>query len=192
MRKLEKDFWLTQEPRLALYQPVKKTKIFKREVQHSRQPIAQLFISMGITTSICFLEECFNWRFITVDVSKQLPVPDFLRAHNLIVDLLDVKLTRLQSSSVINGNPTNVESMKLRIVTDGGSDLYSVLDSFPTLITHKFSVEEPKYNVNHRIRPQGHPVHSRSLRLASDKFGQVRDECLKMKLLVIVRKSCSP
>jgi len=130
---------------------------------------------------------------IVADVRRPILGADFLRRHNLLVDLrgqrlLDAKSFNSYACSVVTSYATIAP-----VTTSRQNTYHSLLHTeFPQLLTPTFNAGQPSHGVFHHIPTQGRPVHSKARRLPPDKLAVAKEEFLEMERLGIIRKSRSP
>jgi cleavage and polyadenylation specificity factor subunit 1 len=135
----------------------------------------------------------FPASFVVASVRRPILGADFLRRHNLLVDmrgrrLIDAVTFTSYACSVAAG-VTPIAP----IVASGRNEFVTLLhDEFPQLLTPTFDAKAPSHGVYHHIPTQGRPVHSKARRLPPDKLAIAKNEFLEMEKMGIVRKSQSP
>ena len=125
-------------------------------------------------------------------MSKAILGAEFLRHHNLLVD---VKGRRLFGMETYCSMPCTVSSSfttGLTNITKSNSTYLKLLDEFPTLTSPISTQTHPAHGVEHIIPTSGSPVHARGRRLPPDKLAAAKKEFEAMGDMGIVRRSNSP
>ena len=133
-----------------------------------------------------------EWKFVIANVPKAILGADFLRHHNLLVD---VKGRRLLDMETYCSMPCTVSSSfttGLTHITESDSAYLKLIDEFPTLTSPIFTQTHPAHGVEHIIPTSGPPVHARGRRLPPDKLAAAKKEFEAMEDMGIVRRSNSP
>ncbi|UYV80938.1 hypothetical protein LAZ67_19002227, partial [Cordylochernes scorpioides] len=126
------------------------------------------------------LRRNFKWRFITARVSKGILGADFLKGHNLLIDLKNRQLIDGCTNLKIRGAVT---SMSCGISTlDKNSKFYNILSSFPNITIPNLLRPKVQHNVRHFIATKGPPVFARArplnsmlLKIAKKEFQYMLD-----------------
>ena len=144
-------------------------------------------------TRVAFGGRHLSVTLIIADVRRPILGADFLRRHNLLVDLRGQCLIDATSfHSYACGVDTNYATVAP--VFNKSNNAYASLlhSAFPQLLTPTFNCAHPSHGVYHHIPTQGRPVHSKARRLPPDKLAIAKAEFLEMERLGIIRKSRSP
>lgn len=142
--------------------------------------------------SLCFGNKRYAARLIKADVKRPLLGSDFLRQHNLLVDVRGQRLIEADTySSVVCTRSHNIIGQLATI--DSSSNCYrKILADYPDIIQPTFSSDTVNHGVQHYIPTSGPPVHSRARRLSPEKLKIAKNEFKEMEKMGIVRKSSSP
>ena len=136
-------------------------------------------------------QSTFTWRFQVAEAHIHIVGADFLRAHNLVVDLTNRQLIRLSDLGIIRGVVKSAQSIKITSLIKT-NEFAKLLHERPDLTTPMFSLDTPKYGVRHHIITKGPPVHAQPRRLAPEKLPIAKEEFQTLLELGIARRSKSP
>ena len=101
-------------------------------------------------------QDKYNWLFQVADVHKPIIGADFLRAHNLLVDLKNKRLLRADNLTVIKGVIKEVPVGLCNIMSLAEENEFAtLLKNRPELTTPTFTLKAPKHVVKHYQRPSG-------------------------------------
>ncbi|KAK3789011.1 hypothetical protein RRG08_036149 [Elysia crispata] len=139
-----------------------------------------------------FGQRNFQARLIAADVSRPLLGADFLRTHNLPVDMRNRRLIEADTFSGIPWYFSVITPTNLALVEPSSNKFRKLLNEFPDLLTPTFSAAEVKHGVHHFIPTKDRPVFARARRLAPDRLAIAQKEFSEMEKMGIVRKSSSP
>ena len=148
--------------------------------------------SFGTKVShVSFCGRRFATTFIVADVRRPILGADFLRRHNLLVDL---RGQRLIDAKTFDSYACGAEASTSISPVLASDNEYSALlhNEFKELLTPTFSDAQPSHGIVHHIPTQGRPVHSKARRLPADKLQIAKKEFMEMERMGIVRKSRSP
>ena len=148
--------------------------------------------SFGTKAShVSFCGRRFSTTLIVADVRRPILGADFLRRHNLLVDL---RGQRLIDAKTFDSYACGAEaSTSISPVLTSNNDYTALLhNDFKELLTPTFSAAQPSHGIVHHIPTQGRPVHSKARRLPVDKLQIAKNEFMEMEQMGIVRKSRSP
>ena len=145
------------------------------------------------TRFVClrFGQRNFQARLIAADVSRPLLGADFLRTHNLLVD---VRNRRLIEADTFSGIPCYVSAValtNLAPVEPSSNKFRKLLNEFPDLLKPTFSTAEVKHGVHHFILTKNNPVFAQARHLAPDRLAIAKKEFSEMEKIGIIRKSSS-
>lgn len=137
------------------------------------------------------LRRPYKWKFIVAAVNKPILGADFLRHHNLVVDLkgrcLTDKLTNLSVRA-----PLQLSSVPTVRTIDANSSYYDILAEFPDIMRPTSMKESPKHNVEHLIETTGQPLYARARPLQPHRYNSVKKEFQDMMQQGLCRPSKSP
>lgn len=135
----------------------------------------------------------FQARLIKADVKRPLLGADFLRHHNLLVD---IRGRRLIDAETFTHIPCSVSSIcaniELAPLEPNCNSFRKLLNSYSELLQPTFSTATVKHGVQHFITTKGRPVFARARRLAPEKLLSAKKEFLEMEKMGIIQKSKSP
>ena len=134
----------------------------------------------------------YEWNFVIANVTKAILGADFLRHHNLLVDLNGQRLLDTETYCSVPCTVSSSITTGLTHIADSNSAYLNLLDEFPALTKPVFNQEKPSHGVEHIIPTTGPPVHARARRLPPDKLEVVKKEFDAMEDMGIVRRSNSP
>ena len=138
-------------------------------------------------------QDKYDWLFQVADVHKPIIGADFLRAHNLLVDLKNKRLLRADNLTVIKGVIKEVPVGLCNIMSlTEENELATLLKNRPELTTPTFTLEAPKHGVKDFIPTNDPPVYSQAQRLSPEKLLVAKDEFKTLVELGIARRSNSP
>ena len=134
----------------------------------------------------------FQARLIAADVKRSLLGADFLRQHNLLVDIRNHRLIEADTFSGISCSISSATTNHLALVEPTSNKFRKVLNEFPDLLKPTFSTAVVKHGVQHFIPTKDRPVFARARRLAPEKLKIAKAEFLEMEKMGIIQKSSSP
>lgn len=122
----------------------------------------------------------FNHRFIYADVQQPIIGSDFLRKHNLLVDIAHNRLIDGTTTLAVSGMRAapNIKSSAIKSL-DQTLPYADLLQKYKGIIDLEKSTTSPpkiKTNTSHHIETHGPPVVSKPRRLAPDKLKAAKDE----------------
>ena len=135
--------------------------------------------------------ESYTADLIKADVQRPILGADFLRSHNLLVDLRGKRLFHADSLASVRCSATDFEPV-LRLAVISDNKFQKVVFDFPELLQPNFSSAHVKHTTRHFIKTTGPPVFAKARRLAPDKLLTAKKEFYEMEALGIIRKSRSP
>lgn len=137
------------------------------------------------------LRRPYSWKFIVAEVSKPIIGADFLRHHQLLVDIagrcLVDKVTNLSVKAPISysAEPT-VRSI------DVEEPYHKILSKYPDILRPSCMKDIPKHRVEHHIETTGPPVHCKTRPLPPHRYLAVKREFEIMMQQGLCRPSKSP
>ena len=136
----------------------------------------------------------FQAHLIAADVKRLLLGADFLRQHNLLVDIRNHRLIEADSItfSGISCSISSATTNHLALVEPTSNKFRKVLNEFPDLLKPTFSTAVVKHGVQHFIPTKNRPVFARARRLAPEKLKIAKAEFLEMEKMGIIQKLSSP
>ena len=137
-------------------------------------------------------KHCYTARLIKADVKRPLLGSDFLRHHNLLVDVRGQRLIEADTYSSVTCHVTSTRPDELALIDSGCNQFRRVLTEFPAILQPTFSCSSVPHGVKHYITTSGPPVHARARRLSPDKLAVAKEEFHDMERMGIIRKSNSP
>ncbi|CAK9799789.1 Transposon Ty3-G Gag-Pol polyprotein [Anthophora quadrimaculata] len=141
-----------------------------------------IIISLG-------LRRQFPWQFTVADVGRAIIGADFLRQHNLLVDLNRRRLIDSCTNLFRTGTITNKNFPTISTI-DHTNKLQSLLKEF-TAITKPQNHGMKKQNVYHHITTKGPPIAERARRLPPEKLKAAKEEFQRMLKEGIIQPSRS-
>ena len=117
---------------------------------------------------------------------------DFLRHHNLLVDIRGQRLIEADTYASTTCSIGYAASSELAMVESSSNQFRKVLTDYPELLQPTFSSATVRHGVQHHLTTSGPPVHARARRLAPDKLAIAKREFAEMEKMGIIRKSNSP
>ncbi|GFO49446.1 retrovirus-related pol polyprotein [Plakobranchus ocellatus] len=119
----------------------------------------------------------FDARLISANVKRPLLGADFLRQHNLLVDIRGRRLIEADSFSHINCSVSSVSNdSDLALIEPNCNSFWKILNGYPELLQPTFSTAEVKHGVKHFIPTKDRPVFARARHLAPDKLASAKRE----------------
>ena len=101
-------------------------------------------------------QDKYIWLFQVADVYKPIIGADFLRAHNLLVNLKNKRLLRADNLIVIRGVIREVPVGLCNIMSlADDNEFATLLKNRPELTTPTFTLEAPKHGVQFTPKPKG-------------------------------------
>ncbi|KII61927.1 Transposon Ty3-G Gag-Pol polyprotein [Thelohanellus kitauei] len=134
----------------------------------------------------------FSWKFYVADVNQPIIGADFLRRHNLLVDVKGRRLVDPETFLTFPCTLTTAPLLHLRNASLRRDIFHSLLEKFPEITIPKFSGNDIEHKVEHFIVTTGPPCRSRARRLSPDKLALAKKEFRRMEELGIIRRSNSP
>lgn len=131
----------------------------------------------------------FQWECQVAAVSQPLLGADFLRAHNLLVDVAGRQLVDPKDFTSICLQPTIGTVPHLSSVAAATDAYAKKLAEFPEVVEPSFHLQKTKHGVEHFILTTGPPIHSRARRLPPDKLAFAKAEFARMEKAGIIRRS---
>jgi cleavage and polyadenylation specificity factor subunit 1 len=148
------------------------------------------FRQLSITVS----GQSFLWRFLLADVRFTILGIDFLKHHQLVVDIYSEQLLpRASLSAPVAGNVFVVADCAAGQVpaTASAQQWTEILEQFPS-ITKPFEVHSaPAHGVEHSIETVGHPTTAKFRRLDPVRPAAAKEEFQRMLGAGVVRRSQS-
>lgn len=140
-----------------------------------------------------FGDRVFKARLLSANVKRPLLGADFLRQHNLLVDVRGHRLIEAETFSHISCSVSYVSTdPDLALIEPSSNRFRKILNDYPELLKPTFSTADVKHGVHHFIPTKDRPVFARARRLAPDKLASAKKEFLEMEKMGIIRKSNSP
>ena len=118
--------------------------------------------------SLHFGQHVFQARLVTADVKCPLLGADFLRQHNLLVDIRNHRLIEADTFCSIPCSISSVTPTQLALLEPTSNKFRKVLNDYPDLLKPTFSTAVVKHGVQHFIPTKDRPVFARARRLAPD------------------------
>jgi len=171
--------------------PIERKQVDSLKLQAVNDTFISTYGKCSLTLNLG-LRRPFRWIFVIADVKHPILGADFLRQYHLSVDMRYMKLIDMSTQLQIQGIMAHELSPTPTILPPNLSDPFeSILRDFPSITqpySHNISL---KHSITHHIQTTGPPVHSRTRRLAPERFKAARDEFDHMLQLGIIRPSAS-
>ncbi|XP_024939242.1 uncharacterized protein K02A2.6 [Cephus cinctus] len=136
------------------------------------------------------LQKQYHWEFCVADVEHPIIGADFLKCHNLTVDLKNRRLLDVASCHQTTGK---VAQLSIPIATiHKNNPMHKLLAQFPDITTPRKTDVRVKHQVVHHIETTGPPVAQRYRRLDPEKLKVAKAEFNLMVDQGICRPSKSP
>lgn len=144
------------------------------------------------TLSLDFnLRRPYKWKFIVADVSKPILGADFLKHHQLIVDLRNRKLIDGVTSLKVNA-PVRVSNVPTIRSINMSQSYHDILAQYPGITRLTSMKLNSDISVQHFIETQGQPIYSRARPIPPHRFEIVKKEFENMIEQGLCRPSKSP
>ena len=142
------------------------------------------------THTIHLANRSFPYEYIVADVQHKILGSDFLSAFYLAPNHRDGTLIDLETFDSL---PASFSDEKYSPVyhIEANNRFYRLLDTFPTITTPAFKVEQPQHGVKHHIPTDGPPVQARARKLAPDRLAIAKAEIEKLCDLGICKRGKS-
>lgn len=145
-----------------------------------------------VTQDLQLGNQFYTWNFFLADLDQAILGADFLRANNLMIDLVNHCLIDATSRHVIYGHLGKAVAPRLTVIRQASLDPYlQLLDQFPEILTPAFNNVTPKHGVYHHLPTVGHPVFAKARRMAGEKLDAAKNDFHRMMDLGICRRSNS-
>ena len=115
-------------------------------------------------------------RLVIADIKRPLLCADFLRQHNLLVDVRGQRLVETDMYSSVSCDVTVTSVSQLAAIELGSNKYRKVLNDFPELLQPTLSHSTVSHGVQHYIITTGSPVHTRARRLSREKLTNAKNE----------------
>lgn len=170
-----------------------------KRIQASRQSVPHLQAANGspipsygcISKHVSLGGRDFAVKLVIADVRRPILGADFLRKHNLLVDVRGQRLIDAATFCTLQCTVVHSASCVISPVTSDPHETM-LLSEFPELLRPTFAESSPAHGVFHHIETHGPPVHAKARRLAPDKLEIARKEFREMERMQIIQKSRSP
>ena len=134
----------------------------------------------------------YTARLIKADVKRPLLASDFIRHHNLLVDVRGQRLIEADTYSSVTCHVTSTHPDELALIGSDCNQFHRVLKEFSAILQLTFSCTLIFTWCQHYITTSGPPVHARSRRLSPDKLAVAKEESREMERMGIIWKLNSP
>ena len=134
----------------------------------------------------------FSVTLVVADVRRPILGADFLRRHNLLVDLKGQRLIDARSFNTYQCSTGHHDTTVAPVAANSNRFTELLLSKYPQLLTPTFKSTQPAHGIVHYIPTKGPPIHSKARRLPPDKLAIAKKEFVEMERLGIVQKSRSP
>lgn len=144
------------------------------------------------TSHLYFGGQKFRATLLHADVAYLLLGADFLRQHQLLVDVANPSLVDAVHLTHVPCTSTPLlSSSRLQQVLTHQNQFHSLLDEFPGLSSPTFSPSEAKHGVFHHIPTSGPPVWTKPRHLSPEKLHAAKEEFSIMIQMGIIQPSRS-
>ena len=117
------------------------------------------------------LRRTFRWIFIVANVKTPILGTDFLRKHNLLVDVSRKRLVDTSTHVSVDGIVSHTPTLNLTLLPAGlQPEILAILSEFPGVLHPSDSQQPVKHDVTHHITTTGPPVHARTPRLPPERL----------------------
>ena len=117
------------------------------------------------------LRRTFRWVCVVADVQHPILGADFLRNHNLLVDMrhnrLTDSLTQLRAQGIVSTKSSPSPNLHIRQPTN---EYEAILSEFPAVTQPCHGEQHVKHNITHHIATIGPPVSSHTRRLFLERL----------------------
>lgn len=137
------------------------------------------------------LRRPYKWTFIVADVSRPILGADFLKHHQLIVDLKNGRLIDGVTSLKVNA-PVRVSDVPTVRSINMSQSYHDILAQYPGITRLTSMKLNSNINVQHYIETRGPPVHCRARPIPPHRFETVKKEFENMIEQGLCRPSKSP
>jgi hypothetical protein len=105
---------------------------------------------------LCINGQRYEWNFVIANITKAILGADFLRHHNLLVDLSGQRLLDTETYCSVPCTMSSSITTGWTHIADSNSTFLNLLDEFSTLTKPVFNQETPSHGVEHIIPMQTH------------------------------------
>ncbi|KAL0820734.1 hypothetical protein ABMA28_006562 [Loxostege sticticalis] len=137
------------------------------------------------------LRRPYKWKFIVAAVTKPIIGADFLKYHNLLVDLKNQRLIDDVTKLVTNATGRFTDSPTIRSI-DERQYYHDILAEYPGTTRLTSMKLNAKHDVEHFIETTGPPLHCRARPIPPHRYNQVKKEFENMIHQGLCRPSKSP
>ena len=117
---------------------------------------------------------------------------DFLKSHNLLVDVSAKQLVDSVTNLKVQGITSTKHSISLTTLSkETENDFDAIISQFPGVTQFHAGNQPIKHDITHHITTSGSPVFSRTRRLAPERLKIARAEFEHMLQFGIIRHSSS-
>lgn len=137
------------------------------------------------------LRRPFRWKFIVAAVTKPILGADFLKHHNILVDIAGRCLVDKTTNLSIKVPICRAVLPTVRTI-DMEQEYHRILAEFPDVVRPSSFKECLKHQVEHHIETTGPPLHAKARPLPPHRYQAVRKEFENMMHQGLCRPSKSP
>ena len=123
----------------------------------------------------------YSARLIQADVKRPLMGADFLRQHNLLVDIRGQILIEADTYSSASCGITAAPVNELALIDTSNNPFRKVLVEYPDLLRPTFTEASVRHDIQHFVTTTGPPVNAKARRLSLDKLTITKHEFDKME-----------
>ena len=138
------------------------------------------------------LRRPYKWKFIVADVSKPILGADFLKHHQLVIDLKNKKL--IDNVTNLKTNAAAIYAIDIPTVRSISTDnpYHAILAEYPGITRLTAMNLNDKICVQHYIETTGQPVYCRARPIPPHRYEKVKKEFENMIQQGLCRPSKSP
>ena len=167
-------------------------KNFLQPINYKQSTVPPLTIYRVVTATVHLNNRTYSARLVKADVKRPLLGADFLRQHNLLVDVCGKRLIEADTYSSILCEATRASVHQLATISPVSNQYRKVLIGYQEIIQPTFSSDTVRHGVQHYITTSVIPVPAKARWLAPDKLAIAKTEFLEMEKMVMIKKSNSP
>lgn len=138
------------------------------------------------------LRRNYVWTFVIADVKRSIIGADFLRHHNILVDLKGGRLIDgLTKLSIKTITTYSSEESSVHVI-NGNHPYADILKKYPDIQKPMSMKKPPPHDVTHQLETTGPPIHVKPRPLPPDKYIEAKKEFERLAEMGICQPSNSP
>lgn len=137
------------------------------------------------------LRRNYTWTFVVADVKRSIIGADFLRHHNILVDLRGGRLIDGLTKLSIKALSTYASDSSIHIINEK-HPFVDILKQYPDIQRPMSMKKPPPHDVTHHLETTGPPIHVRPRPLPPDKYIEAKKEFERLAEMGICQPSSSP